>query len=106
MRRLPPGLLEEMAARLVAELHPLRIILFGSHAWGTPGEDSDIDLLIVVGDAPADPLDVAVRGHSALSGMGVSKDILVRSSEELEERATVAASLERKILDHGRVIYG
>ena len=31
-------------------LHPEKIILFGSYAWGEPGEDSDIDLYVVTND--------------------------------------------------------
>jgi predicted nucleotidyltransferase len=42
---LSPELLHEIVQRLVDEFHPERIILFGSHAWGTPTNDSDIDLL-------------------------------------------------------------
>jgi len=29
---------------------PDKIILFGSYAYGTPGDDSDIDILVVTGD--------------------------------------------------------
>ena len=29
------------------ELKIYKIILFGSHAWGTPGKDSDLDLIVV-----------------------------------------------------------
>ena len=39
--------------RLAAEFDPEQIILFGSHAWGTPTEDSDIDLLVIVPRASA-----------------------------------------------------
>jgi len=45
---LSPELLKEIVQRLVDEFHPERIILFGSHVWGTPSQDSDIDLLISI----------------------------------------------------------
>ena len=48
MKSLPTGLLAEMTRRLVAEFHPERIILFGSHAWGKPTDDSDVDLFVIV----------------------------------------------------------
>ena len=36
-------------ARQVAErFHPEKIILFGSHAYGTPHADSDVDILVIM----------------------------------------------------------
>ena len=32
---------------IVREFTPLQVILFGSYAYGTPTEDSDVDLLVV-----------------------------------------------------------
>ncbi len=36
--------------RRISELNPHLILLFGSHASGTAGEDSDIDLIVVTKD--------------------------------------------------------
>jgi len=47
-RRVGPEVLEDLIRRLATELQPDQIILFGSHAWGVPHEDSDIDLLVIV----------------------------------------------------------
>ena len=33
---------------IVREFAPLQVILFGSYAYGTPTEDSDVDLLVVM----------------------------------------------------------
>lgn len=33
---------------IVCEFAPLQVILFGSYAYGTPTEDSDVDLLVVM----------------------------------------------------------
>ena len=40
---------------LVAEFDPDQIILFGSHAWGMPGQDSDVDLLVIVPETDERP---------------------------------------------------
>ena len=48
MQTIDQELLDEVVDRLAVEFDPEQIILFGSHAWGTPSEDSDIDLLVVV----------------------------------------------------------
>jgi predicted nucleotidyltransferase len=40
--------IEEFAQRIAREYKPERIILFGSYAYGTPNEHSDVDLLVGV----------------------------------------------------------
>jgi DNA polymerase sigma len=40
--------IEEMVRRIVAQFHPKKIVLFGSHARGAGGPDSDVDLLVVM----------------------------------------------------------
>ena len=53
VRRLPSGRIPRAAIRayvreLVAKFQPERVILFGSHAYGKPHADSDVDLLVVM----------------------------------------------------------
>lgn len=43
------ALKEQIAARLMP-LSPKKAILFGSYAYGTPNQDSDIDLYVVTDD--------------------------------------------------------
>jgi predicted nucleotidyltransferase len=38
----------EFSRRVAEEFSPEKIILFGSHAYGTPTEDSDVDLLVIL----------------------------------------------------------
>jgi len=40
--------IDEMVRRIVSQFHPDKIILFGSHARGEAGPDSDVDLLVVM----------------------------------------------------------
>jgi predicted nucleotidyltransferase len=40
------ALLEKAVERLKSEFLPEQIWLFGSHAWGTPTDDSDVDLMV------------------------------------------------------------
>ena len=106
MNALSPELLREIVQRLVEEFHPERIILFGSHAWGTPSPDSDVDLLVVVPASQFPPAQRAMRAHRALRGLGIPKDVLVRTRDEIERYRLVPASLEAEILERGRPLYG
>lgn len=103
---LSPELLQEIVRRLVDEFRPERIILFGSYAWGTPSPDSDVDLLVVVGASTLPPAQRAARAHRALRGLGIPKDVVVRTREEIEQSRRVPASLEAEILERGRPLYG
>ena len=106
MKSLSPELLNEMTSRLVAEFRPEKVILFGSYAWGEPGEDSDVDLLVIVAESDEKPVQRAVRAHRSLSGLNVSKDVLVKTRMEFERYQDVKASLENMILQRGKVLYG
>ena len=39
--------IREITNDIVKKYQPEKVILYGSHAWGKPREDSDIDLFIV-----------------------------------------------------------
>jgi predicted nucleotidyltransferase len=45
---IPLRVIRRYARAIAEEFHPDKIILFGSHAYGTPNEDSDVDLLVVM----------------------------------------------------------
>lgn len=103
--RLTQEQLDEIVGRLVAALSPLRIYLFGSHVYGVPGPDSDIDLLILVADSelPADDQDTC--GYRALRGMFLPIELHVRGEREFAERAAVPTSFEKEVQKKGRLLY-
>jgi predicted nucleotidyltransferase len=105
MRTVSDQLLQEMTERLVTQLHPEEIILFGSRAWGTPRDDSDVDLLIIVPTGTNALADQELRARRCLRGLGVPKDILVRTRERIERYRDVPASLEAQVLSRGKVLY-
>ena len=103
---LGSSILDEMVRRLVAEFQPEKIILFGSHAWGEPSEDSDVDLFVIVSESNERPIHRSQRAHQCLSGLGVSKDVLVKTRAEAERYRHVRASMEYKVFNEGKVLYG
>jgi predicted nucleotidyltransferase len=97
---------EEVTKRLVAEMDPDRIILFGSYAWGSPDEDSDLDLLVIVPHSDQPPTLRAVRAHRCLRDIPFPVDVLVKTRAEVERGSHVPASLISEVLERGRVLYG
>ena|ERR1041384_430481 len=73
---------------------------------GNPSPDSDVDLLVVVPASQSPPAQRAMRAHRVLPGLGIPKDVLVRTRDEIEHYRLVPASLEAQILERGRPLYG
>jgi predicted nucleotidyltransferase len=103
---LSQQILEEVTRRIVDAIHPERIILFGSHAWGLPSEDSDIDLLIVLSNSNKPGYRRARDVYRSLRGLKLPVDVVVRTLDEVERGIRVKTSLERKVLEEGRVLHG
>lgn len=103
---LSNNLKEEIVRRLVQGMNPEKIFLFGSQAWGMPGPDSDVDLMIVVSESGQRPAKRAALAYKILGGLGFSKDILVKTRAEFDKYKNIAASLESKILKKGVLLYG
>ena len=104
IKKLNDEVLEEMVDRLVKELDPLKIILFGSYSSGEPTEDSDVDILIIK-ESNLPRYKRSVPAYKALSGLIIPKDILVYTPEEVEEWSEVPQSFVSGVIDKGTVIY-
>ena len=90
-------------ARQVAErFEPDKIILFGSHAYGVPHADSDVDILVVM---PAhSELYQAARISIAIDPP-FPLDIMVRTPKKLQWRLREGDSFLREIMTKGKVLY-
>jgi predicted nucleotidyltransferase len=98
-------LLQEVTRRLVEQFQPEQVILFGSHAWGTPTASSDLDVMVIVTDSDLSDYERAVQGHRSLMGLDVAKDVVVKTRAEFDFFRPVRASLEYKVAHRGRVLY-
>jgi predicted nucleotidyltransferase len=98
------GTIGVIVDRIVQRVHPLRVVLFGSQARGTATAISDVDLLVVLSEAP-DKRRVAVEIRRLLSDLPVSKDIIVTTPDEIARRGSLPGSVLRAALREGRVLY-
>ena len=95
---------DELVRRIVEEVHPLRIILFGSAVTGKGGPDSDIDLLVVMPQG-VHRRRIAQLLYQNITGLGVPFDILVATPEDLQKHKNKIGLIYRTILQEGREIY-
>lgn len=106
MKTIPQGLLEEAVARLKTEFQPEEIYLFGSHAWGTPTDESDVDLMVILPQSEDRPIRRDQRAQHCLGRLPISIDVLVRTRREVNRVREVRGSLIHQVFQNGRKIYG
>jgi predicted nucleotidyltransferase len=95
--------IQELAGRIAREFHPQRIILFGSHAFGNPTPDSDVDLMVVTPYMGKSwEMATRIRGHVEAT---FPLDLLVRSPEQLRERLAMGDPFLTEVVQHGKVLY-
>jgi uncharacterized protein len=95
--------IEELASQIVLHFRPDRIILFGSHAYGAPRQDSDVDLLVVL----------PFEGRGFWKSLEILNqvnpqfpvDLLARRPDDTARRYAQGDPLIRDALDRGRVLY-
>lgn len=97
------ALIRNICDRIAEEFRPEKIILFGSHAYGTPTSESDLDLLVVM-PFEGSPLSQAVKISRQLKLM-IPIDLIVRTQEQLDRRLAMDDFFMREIVERGKVMY-
>jgi len=84
-----------------------KLYLFGSHAYGTPGEESDYDFYVVVSDNGVRPSEATDVIYHALYKKTNKKpvDVLVKRASDFERRRSLP-TLENEIARKGVLLYG
>jgi predicted nucleotidyltransferase len=98
------AILREATRRLVEQFKPKRIILFGSQARGTADERSDVDLL-VISPVTGQRREVIADMDLALTGLGISRDVVVLTPQEFERDRDIPGTVARPAFREGRVLY-
>jgi len=96
--------INRMVKRIVARFDPEQIILFGSHARGDAGPDSDVDLLVVM-PVEGSKRQKQLQVRMALGRLGVPVDIVLSRPEEFEWRKDYVGTIEHPAWREGRVVY-
>jgi predicted nucleotidyltransferase len=105
MQQITEELIQEIKDRIVSAVHPEKIIIFGSYAYGNPTKDSDLDLLVIM---PSDePMHSRVtRIRKLIRDIHIPKDIIVYTPQEVEKWKDASVAFITSIIRKGKVIYG
>lgn len=97
-------LLAEMSDRIVRAVHPHKVILFGSYAYGHPHADSDVDLFVIMPSHESRTRRM-IRVDKAARVNGVPMDVLVYTPAEVRRRLAMGDMFVEEVLSRGRVLY-
>ena len=99
---VPAAAIRRLARAIAERFQPEQIILFGSYAYGTPHQDSDVDLLVVM---PArNEIDQAVRIRRTID-VPYALDLIVRTPTKLRRRIEWGDWFLREIVSQGKVLH-
>ena len=95
---------QEIIASIVAEIHPEKIILFGSRARGQARPDSDMDLLVIARSSEPRHRRSA-KLYGVLSQFVAPMDIIVYTPQEIEDWSAVPQAFITTAVREGKVLY-
>ena len=100
---ITPAQIQRVSDEIADKFHPDKIILFGSYAYGTPTEDSDVDLLVVL-PFEGRKAKKATEIRSAVYA-GFAMDLIPITPEKLQHRIEIEDFFLREVVEKGRVLY-
>lgn len=102
-KRVPTGAIKQVVEQIVEQFHPQKVILFGSHAYGKPHTESDVDILVIM-ETRLSGAQQAVKILQAINAnFGI--DLVVYTPQRLAQRLQWGDSFLLEVVTRGRVLY-
>jgi len=102
-KRIPQAAIQSVVDQIAALVHPNRIILFGSYAYGTPRPESDVDLLVIMETKLSDAQQAAFILQNIQYRFGL--DLVVCPPGRLAQRLEWGDWFLREIINRGVTLY-
>ncbi len=99
---IPMRVIRQYGRAIGEHFRPDKVILFGSYAYGTPNEDSDVDILVIM--PTWNRHSQAVKIRMALTAP-FPMDLLVRTPKEMKWRLAEGDVFHTEIVSKGKVLY-
>lgn len=104
-RPRPEKWIRQVARRIAERVRPKKIILFGSHAYGKPKSESDLDLLVILPRRLPDRFQTYHRVNAAVGERQWPLDLLIKGLDEIESRLKIGDSFVIEIMTRGKILY-
>jgi predicted nucleotidyltransferase len=103
MKRLNIKKIKKLVKIISLRYKPLKIILFGSLAWGKPNQDSDLDLFIIK-ETKENRYQRQLKVRRLIKGE-LPTDIFVYTPKEIENRLKLGDFFIEDVIKKGKVLY-
>ncbi len=101
--RIPQAAIDDVVRQIAEKFKPIKIILFGSYAYGKPTQISDVDLLVVM-DSSIKENQLSVTIRKAID-YHFGLDLIVKTPKSLSSRIDMGDFFLKEILQKGKVLY-
>jgi predicted nucleotidyltransferase len=99
---IPMRVIRRFARQVAEHFQPEKIILFGSYAYGTPHNDSDVDILVIM--PTRNQIDQAFKIRCHVSAR-FPMDLLIRTPASMKWRLAEGDLFHSEIVTKGKVLY-
>jgi len=93
----------------IRQFDPEKIILFGSYAYGTPSENSDVDLFVVKNIDQKDIRQTRIEIRRSLFRIRydnkIEVDLLVDNENNINHRINIGDKFYEEITTKGKILY-
>ena len=96
--------IRQMTSRIAKRFKPDKIVLFGSHARGAAGPDSDVDLLVIM-PVNGSRREMATSIDMSLVGVNLPADVIVMSPDDIKRNRRQVGTVIHSAMREGKVVY-
>ncbi len=95
--------IKDLCQQTAKKFNPQKVILFGSHAYGKPSADSDVDLLVVM-PFECQSVEQAIKIRQLIYPK-MPLDLLARTPAQIKERIEMGDFFIKDIIERGKNLY-
>ena len=97
--------IQEVVQRLIKAYEPLAIYMYGKYAWGTPDEDDDLNLLVVVESSNEKVYKRGDKAFDTLLSLKIPTNIAIFTKQEFDTFTQDKTSPTYEVKHRGKLVY-
>lgn len=106
--RIPQAAIDDVVKQIVEKFKPIKIILFGSYAYGKPTQVSDVDLLVIM-ESSLKERQLSERQLSQKIRTSINYqfglDLIIKTPESLSNRIEMGDFFLKEVMQKGKILY-